>query len=277
MKFKNLEDKCRYYQSVTNYKLVPNSYVICHLDGKNFSRLIKNNFKKPFDKDFIIMMNNTAKFLCENVQGCKLAYVQSDEISLLITDFDTPDTDMLFGGRLCKIQSILAALATSEFNRQFILYNIYHGDKRNIGAGDCVDIIENMKMAQFDCKCWTVPNLNDAFAWFLYRSLDCTKNSMQQTAQTYLSHKELLKLDAKSQIGLLKEKKGIDWENDFSNGEKYGRIVYKQNCIFEKVIKGETIKFERKKFNVFEMPFCLSDENGKEYFIQILENNNEEK
>lgn len=276
MKFKNLEDKCRYYQSITNYKLIPNSYIICHLDGKNFSRLIKNNFKKPFDKDFIEMMNNTAKFLCNNVQGCKLAYVQSDEISLLITDFDTPETDILFGGRLCKIQSILASLATSEFNRWFLKYQLEKTKTSDdYKFENVIDKITTVKLAQFDCKCWTVPNFNDAFAWFLYRSIDCTKNSMQQTAQTYLSYKELLKLDAKSQIDLLKEKKGIDWENDFSNGEKYGRVSFKENCFFKKEINGKIIEFERKKFNISNVPFCLSNEKGKEYFTNLVENNKE--
>ena len=168
MNFKNLEDKCQYYRSLTDYRLLPNSNILVMLDGKNFSRLIKNNFKKPFDDDFIDMMNQTAKFLCENVQGCKLAYVQSDEISLLITDYDTPETDTLFGGRLCKIQSILASMATSEFNKQMLLYKIKK-DAYGIGTlydtkdtiyniKDCVEKIKETNFAQFDCKAWVVPN-----------------------------------------------------------------------------------------------------------------------
>ena len=128
MKFNNLEDKCLYYRGLTDYRIQGNNNILVMLDGKNFSTLIKNNFKKPFDDDFINMMNKTAQFLCENVQGCKFAYTQSDEISLLITDYDTPETDTLFGGRICKIQSILASLATSEFNRWFIRNKIFNKD-----------------------------------------------------------------------------------------------------------------------------------------------------
>ena len=137
MKFDSLEDKCQYYRSLTDYKILPNSNILVMLDGKNFSKLIKNNFDKPFDDEFVEMMNNTAKFLCNNVQGVKFAYVQSDEISLLISDYDTPETDTLFGGRLCKIQSILASLATSEFNRQFIVNKLSKGAlvDRNIILG----------------------------------------------------------------------------------------------------------------------------------------------
>ena len=146
MRFKNLEDKCQYYRSLTDYRLLPNSNILVMLDGKNFSTLVKNNFKKPFDDDFIDMMNKTAQFLCENVQGCKFAYTQSDEISLLITDYETTETDTLFGGRLCKIQSILASLATSEFNRQFILYHLKNKEYTDI---EYENVIEKMKMVQF--------------------------------------------------------------------------------------------------------------------------------
>ena len=268
MKFKNLEDKCQYYRGLTDYRIQGNNDILVMLDGKNFSKLIKNNFQKPFDDDFINMMNKTAQFLCENVQGCKFAYVQSDEISLLITDYETTETDTLFGGRLCKIQSILASLATSEFNRQFILYNIYHADKRNIGAGDCVDIIEKMKMAQFDCKCWTVPNQNEAFAWFLYRQLDCVKNSKQQTAQTYLPHKQLVGHNADEQIEMCKNEKGINW-NDFEDSKKYGRFVYKVEITETKMIPqlNNTITYTRNKFT--PMPaWDLTIEEGKVKFIE---------
>lgn len=263
MNFKNLEDKCRYYQSLTNYKILPNSYILVHLDGKNFSKLIKNNFEKPFDMKFMDMMNRTAKFLCDNVQGCKIAYVQSDEISLLITDFDTPETDILFGGRLCKIQSVLAAMATSEFNRWFTIYNLNKcHDNVNVG-----EFISKMKMAQFDCKCWVVPNENDAFAWFLYRNLECVRNSKQQAAQSYLSHKQLMGKTADEQIEMLKNEKGIDW-NKYLPDEQYGRFIARQGKMFTKLVNGEEVTFTRNKFEI--MPgIPLNEENNKEKFIEL--------
>jgi len=276
MKFKNLEDKCRYYQSLTNYKLTPNCCILVHIDGKNFSKLVKNNFKKPFDNDFINMMNETAKFLCNNVQGCKLAYVQSDEISLLITDYDTPDTDILFGGRLCKIQSILASMATSEFNKWFIKYNLF--DKRDnwsgVGYADICDELMKLKVAQFDCKAWVVPNENDAYAWFLYRNIDCVRNSKQQTAQTWCSHKELMGKDTDEQIEYLFKNHGIDW-NTFENGKKYGRFITKVTQHLTTTVKGEKIEYDRNKFDVVPPPFMLSEEGGRDYFFEMLKNNME--
>ena len=97
MNFQSLKEKCEYFRSLTDYRLTPNSYVIVFLDGRSFSKMIKNKYKKPFDETFIDMMNETAKYLLQNVQGAKFAYVQSDEISILVTDVDTPMTDSPFG------------------------------------------------------------------------------------------------------------------------------------------------------------------------------------
>ena len=38
MNFKNLEDKCLYYRNLSDYRLVPNQYVIMMLDGRAFSK-----------------------------------------------------------------------------------------------------------------------------------------------------------------------------------------------------------------------------------------------
>ena len=275
MKFKNLEDKCQYYRSLTDYKILPNSNILVMLDGKNFSSLIKNHFKKPFDDDFIDMMNKTAQFLCENVLGCKFAYTQSDEISLLITDYDTPETDIFFGGRICKIQSILASMATSEFNRWFNLYNInkYCNDKISINPNWEVvqEVMKNMKLAQFDCKVWPVPSQNDAFAWFLYRQLDCVKNSKQQTAQTYIPHKELLGKSADEQIQMLFNYKFINW-NTFDDKYKYGRFVYKVEKDFTTTLpNGETINYTRNKFTPVGA-FDLTQEGAKDKFYNLVFN-----
>lgn len=261
MKFKNLEDKCLYYRGLTDYKLLPNSNVIVMLDGKNFSKMIKNKFEKPFDDDFIEMMNDTAKFLCNNVQGVKFAFVQSDEISLLLTDYDTPDTDIAFGGRLCKIQSILASLATSEFNREFLK----HAIKDVHGEGPIMEKICEMKFCQFDCKAWTVPSQNDAYAWFLYRQLDCIRNSKQQFAQTYLPHKDLMGKTTDDQIMLVAQRYDMYWDILMPK-YKFGRFIYKEPESATAVTpKGDTVSYVRDKFRVFPA-FELKEDSGKEKF-----------
>ena len=233
-----LKDKCREYQKRRDYHVDADKFIIAHIDGRSFSKMIKNKFQKPFDRDFINMMNETASYLCAMVQGVHLAYVQSDEISLLIKK-NTPESDVFFGGRLCKMQSIIASLATAKFNQlmtaktiQNNMYEITLMDFEDTedtvySPSDCVNTVLNMALCQFDCKVWDVDTANDAMAWFLFRNIDCVRNSKQQAAQTYLSHNTLLGLDSDTQIKMLLDEKGVDW-NSFSSGEKWGRLIYRE-------------------------------------------------
>lgn len=249
MHFETLKDKCEYFRSLTDYKLTPNSYVIAMLDGKNFSRMVKNKYEKPFDSKFIRIMNEVAEYLVKNIQGAKFAYTQSDEISILITDFDTPETDAAFGYRICKLQSILAAMAASKFNQLALLYDIepclYDNCKTDCEdtiytAKEVISRLKEQQLVEFDCKVWSVPDYNTAFCHFLWRQNDCIRNSKQQAAQTYLSHKELMGKQTDEQVELLLKEKGIDW-NNYTDGEKYGRIIYKERRLFKNyVVDNET-------------------------------------
>ena len=267
MHFSSLEEKCLHYRSLTDYKILPNSNVIAMVDGRAFSRLVKKRFTLPFDDAFIHMMNETAKYVCENVQGCKIAYVQSDEISFLITDYDTPDCDSFFGYRLCKMQSIIASLATAKFNQMFMKY-AFNNDEEVV-LDDPQAVIDNVPLAQFDCKVWAVPTANDAFAWFLYRQIDCTRNSKQQAAQTYVSHKELLGKNVDEQLELLKEKANIDWNTEYSDGKKYGRFIYQELHHMSKEINGNVIEFDRNSWTAHDA-FPLTGEDGKEKFYKLV-------
>lgn len=230
---KNLKEKCEYYRSLTDYRLLPNGYVLVMIDGKNFSSLIKNKFKKPFDNWFINTMNKTAEHLCKNIQGVRGAFVQSDEISLLIKD-DT-NTCMPFDGRLCKLNSIIPALPTSFFTKEIIKHFIFTHEGDSLSYLNTLDysanyienIIDTMKDYVFDCKSWVVPSQNDAFAWFLYRQIDCVRNSKQQFCQTYVPHKKLCGKNTDEQVQLCMTETGHDW-NTISDDKKYGRFLYKK-------------------------------------------------
>jgi two-component SAPR family response regulator len=97
-------------------------------------------------------------------------------------------------------------------------------------------MVDNQKLVEFDCKAWAVPDYNTAFCHFLWRQNDCTRNSKQQAAQTYLSHKELMGLDADKQVALLNEKNNIDWNTEYNDGEKYGRLIYKEKRVFKNLV-----------------------------------------
>jgi len=70
------------YENISRYYLVRRMPVIIRIDGRAFHTLTRG-LKKPFDNILIGAMQETMKYLCENIQGCVFGYTQSDEISLL--------------------------------------------------------------------------------------------------------------------------------------------------------------------------------------------------
>lgn len=262
MAFKNLEEKCLYYRSLTDYKLLPGTYTIIMLDGRSFSKLVKYKFQRPFSEDFISMMNKTAEYLCQNIMNCRFGYVQSDEITLIV---DNRNLETFFSNRLCKLQSIIASMATSRFNQLLLLYKLQQMNE-NITKEDMIKEVTDAKLCEFDCKAWNVPNINEAFAWVLYRQNDCIRNSKQQTAQTYLPDSELRGLNTDEQIRLLKERKNIDW-NIFSSDVKYGRFIYQEEKMFYTSVQDTS--FLRSVW-VVKSALPLNDSDNKEVFFNFL-------
>jgi tRNA(His) 5'-end guanylyltransferase len=245
-----LEDRMLKLRDVTSQlKLDKSLPVLAMIDGRSFSKLIKNKFTKPFDPVFMDAMNQVAACVCKEVQGCKLAYVQSDEISFFIDATDQEETPF-FEFRLCKLLSIIPSIATGMFNKLL-------GSQLN-------------KPVEFDCKAWNVNNYNDVFAWFLYRQLDCIKNSKAQTAQTYLPHKQLTGLCANDQIKKLLDEKGIDW-NTFDPGMKYGRFIWKET---EHFISDQYGEYDRSVWKAHEGWELSKD---KEKLVERIERHETDK
>lgn len=221
-----LKERMKALQAERDYRLDKDSYILCHIDGRAFSKMIKKKFRLPFDDDFMRMMDDTAAYVCENVQGAKLAYVQSDEITVVITNFKYEDGEFLQGSsffdyRLCKLQSIIASLATAKFNQLYTLWMISKDSDKSFNQQ-----ITEMPLIQFDCKCWDVKTYEDMFAWFKFRQNDCIRNSKQQFAQAYCPHKELLNKNADEQVTYCRIKTGKDW-TELQGKYKYGRLVYR--------------------------------------------------
>lgn len=245
----------------TDYRLPLKRYTMIMIDGHCFSRLIKNKYEKPFDDKFINMMNEVARYVCRYVEGCKFAYVQSDEITFVLTDFDNETTCAFFGNRLTKILSIVPSMATAKFN-QLVIADLCDTPCSN---ADLKQMILDLKLAEFDCKAWSVNNLNDVYSYYLWRQIDCIRNSKQQTAQTWLSHKQLEGLDTDDQIKLLLDEKGIDW-NTYDDGKKYGRFIYreKEHYFNEKL----NTEYDRTVWNIHPA-FPIMGKEGKEKFLAL--------
>lgn len=194
------------YEHRTRIFLPRRTYTVVRVDGKAFHTYTRS-FSKPFDDDLIQTMDNTAKRLCENIQGAKFAYVQSDEISILLTDFEKITTDAWFDGNIQKIASISAAMATAYFN-----------DEISKIAG-----ITNP--ALFDARVFTIPDPIEVENYFIWRQNDATRNSIQMVARAFYSHKECNNKNT-SQLQDMIHDKGINW-NDYPPSRKRGRIVIK--------------------------------------------------
>lgn len=261
-----LKEKCYAYQKKANHYLDPDKYILVHVDGRSFSKKVKNKFNKPFDDDFIDAMDQTAMYLCQEIQGARFAYVQSDEISILVKK-EKPTSQIFFGGRMCKMHSIIASNAGTRFSQIMAvnrLENIPTCASSEEVLQMCIDAIKNGPIYDFDCKVWNVDNANDAMCWFLFRNIDCVRNSKQQTCQTYLPHSLLDSKNTDEQVSLLKSNKGIDW-NKFDDNKKFGRLIKK--ITIPHYDNNGNFDFERSKWESFPF-FDMTDIEKRETFIE---------
>ena len=162
---------------------------IIRLDGKAFHTFTKG-FDRPWDTVLHEAMVETTKYLCENIQGCKIGYTQSDEITLLLTDFDTITTDAWFGYSVQKMCSIAASMATLAFNRAFRTAINTAAACKTLDKHTIALMVARDKGACFDARCFSVPKeeVNNCFVW---RQQDATRNAVQMLGQTYFTHKQL--------------------------------------------------------------------------------------
>lgn len=220
------------YENRAKTYLVRRMPVIIRLDGKAFHSFTKG-FDKPYDEIFHNAMNETMKYLCENIQGCKLGYTQSDEITLLLTDYDTLTTDGWFDYSVQKMCSVSASMATLKFNQvideefwdnQDKLSNPF---RRTEEDEHIADKLHNKRfMAMFDSRCFNIPKeeVTNAFVW---RQQDATRNAIQMLGQCNFSHKELQGKSCNDIQDMLMLQKGINF-NDMPTEFKRGVCCIKE-------------------------------------------------
>lgn len=214
------------YENRAKTYLVRRMPVIIRLDGKAF-RTFTRGLKKPYDEIFHNAMNSTLQYLCENIQGCKLGYTQSDEITLLLTDYDTLTTDAWFDNNVQKICSVSASIATMAFNQYFALS--YHEFEEDIyeawNTSDdefkyCDVLRRKLHSAMFDSRCFNIPE-DEVTNCLLWRQNDATRNAIQMLGQCNFSHKELHGKSCNDIQDMLMTQKGINF-NDMPTEFKRG-------------------------------------------------------
>lgn len=218
----SLGDRMKGYESVPKIYLMRRTPVIIRLDGKAFHTFTRG-FDKPFDEDFITAMQQTMKFLCESIQGCVLGYTQSDEITLVLCDYQKLNTDCWFGYGVQKMASVAASMATFAFADNLACIAV-----RN-GICNKFELIQNKleKGAFFDARCFNVP-LEEVNNCLLWRQQDATRNSIQALAQSLYSHKELHGINTKLLQDKMFSEKGVNW-NDLPIYKKRGSCCVKKD------------------------------------------------
>ena len=210
-----------FYEQIPKTRLMRRTPVIVRVDGRAFHTFTKG-FARPFDEILIKSMQKTAKSLCENVMGCHLAYVQSDEISLLLTDYETLDLQAFFDYEVQKICSITASIATLAFNKAFAS-NVLDAAAENPDANsDIMRAYEKAleKGAVFDSRAFNLPK-EEVANYFYWRQLDAARNSVQMVGHANFSQRELHGKSCSAIQDMLHKQKGINW-NDFPVHQKRG-------------------------------------------------------
>lgn len=190
------------YEFVYKDSLIKKIPVIVRVDGRAFHTLTRN-FDKPFDLNFINTMVSSSLYLASNMQGFKLAYIQSDEASFLLTDCETDKTQGWFDYNRQKIISISASLMTAAFN------SLYKFE-------------ENFPV--FDSRAFNIPK-EDVLNYFLWRAKDWKRNSLQMYSRAYFSHKELQNKKQEDMHEML-HSIGKNW-SDLPQILKNGTFLYK--------------------------------------------------
>ena len=238
-----------FYEQVPKTRLVRRMPVAIRIDGKAFHTFTKG-FRKPFDDILIKTMQETTKYLCENIQGCVLGYTQSDEITLILVDYQKLTSSAWFDYEVQKLCSISASMATMAFNKFFesnvddYRFRKWDGvSKYEKGTEEYIKTLLKAveKGAMFDARCFNIPK-EEVTNLIYWRQLDATRNSIQMVGQANFSHKELQNKSCNDIQDMLHEQKGINW-NDYPTVYKRGTaIIYINYQNPQSLTNGDIIK-----------------------------------
>ena len=216
------------YENRSKVFLTRRTPVIVRIDGKSFSHFCKR-FEKPYDQFLNNSLAQVLKHLCENIQGVKIGERHSDELSLLLTDYETLQTDAYFDYNVQKISSVVASMATAEFCRQLMI-NERHFDKASPNFKELYNKKTYISVSEpwpcFDARCFNIPK-EEVANYFWWRMLDAKRGSINMVAQSKFSHKQLQNKSCDEKQEMLFQEHGINWAK-LPQGEKVGFICLRK-------------------------------------------------
>lgn len=265
-----------FYEQIPKTKLMRRTPVIIRIDGKAFHTFTKG-FKRPFDEILIKTMQETTKYLCENIQGCVLGYTQSDEITLVLIDYQRFETSAWFDYEIQKICSVSASMATMAFNKYFKTnvndwwFTPFVGITKEFQERETLyqtyqKAIE--KGAMFDARVFNIPK-EEVTNCIYWRQLDASRNSIQMVGQANFSHKELHGKSCNDIQDMLMTQKCINW-NDFPTYQKRGTCVVKEYYVEENPNeKGNNTEIERSRW-IIDKNIPIFKGEGREYIDRLV-------
>ena len=250
-----------FYEGIPKTRLMRRCPVAIRIDGKAFHTFTRG-FNKPFDEVLIEAMQETMRYLCENIQGCVLGYTQSDEITLILVDYKKLNSSAWFDYEVQKMCSIAASMATMAFNNFFkegitkenSAFTDEWSDNGDFNPKYKDEELNKLwithkrafeKGAMFDARCFNIPK-EEVTNLIYWRQLDASRNSIQMVGQANFSHKELQNKSCNQIQDMLMEQKGINW-NNLPIYQKRGSCCIKIKNQIDEVMTNEQQKFGEDK------------------------------
>ncbi len=217
------------YEHRYRYFVPRRTYTILRLDGCHFHSYTKK-LKKPFDYDLSNDIDNAIIATLPHIQGAVFAYTQSDEISILLTDFSKNTTSAWFDGNLQKICSVSASILTAEFNKLRLksLTNIITHNFDPTAIQRFQLAFNECTQAYFDSRVFIIPDRTEVINYFVWRNNDASRNSVSMVAQSLFSHSELQNKSSNEMQEMIFTKTNINWSK-YPEADKNGRLIVKES------------------------------------------------
>ena len=216
-----LGERMKEYEKQSRTKLLRRTPVIIRLDGRAFHTWTRG-LDRPFDEDLTRIMQLTTLKLCQEIQGCVLGYTQSDEITLVLVDYQNQESMAWFDNQVQKITSVAASLATSAFEQalndtieeKYVDADWCHSNYMFESETDLyrkAELLNSKRWkANFDARAFNLPifEVENVLIW---RQLDAIRNSILSLGQSLYSHKEMQGIKCDELQKRMLEEKGVDW------------------------------------------------------------------
>ena len=245
---KSLSDRMKEYENQTQTKLIKKLPVIIRIDGRGFSKFTRG-FDKPFDVDLSNIFQNVALSLRKSIDNVKFIYSQSDEISLLLTDWDHSKEedggriDTWYDYRIQKIVSVISSEATALFNKalyekikEYDAYwvlasfnDLQNNKSKSESTAEKTSakqklLEKKLFKAMFDARVFNLP-LDEVTNYFIYRQQDALRNSISGFARKYYSTKQLQGVNNTTKIEMVRDEYSVDFYEDIEQIQKVGFAI----------------------------------------------------